>query len=437
MFFYYTQLAWISLKRTPWLSAMMVLAVAMGIAANLTMLTIYSVMSNNPMAHKNDRIAAIQLNSWGHQEGYWDNNGIPVSLTYMDAKAVYDAEVAEQVVLTANTGVNVKSPDLQLPASVEETRLVTRDFFTMFDAVFLYGSAWPKEEDANGERVVVLSEAINDKLFLGNDSVGKFVLLDGQPYTIVGVVQDRWHPTPSIYDLHGNPFREAPKLYLPFFSVTKREFPNWGNMSGWKHEEIRTRQDFLASEIVWIYAWAGFSSAQNKAEFETFIGNYIAQQQQLGRYRMFQDYHLQSPRQWLEIYKVVTDDDRMLLGFSFAFLSVCLMNTAVLLLAKFIRNAPEAGLRRALGADRGSIFLQHMTEAMLVSCVGAVLGLAFSALSLEGIRMMYQSYDEVATVHLQTYGFAVVLALATGVLCGFLPALKIGRTAPALYLKAD
>jgi putative ABC transport system permease protein len=437
MFKYYLQLSWLSLKRNPLLSLMMVLAVAMGIASNLTMLTIYSVMSNNPMAHKNTRIAAVQLNSWGDKSGYYENNGIPVSLTYQDAKAIYDANVAQQVVLTSNTGVTINTIDAEDRSSVEETRLVTRDFFAMFDVQFIYGAPWSILEDSDAEQVVVLSEYLNDKLFAGQNSVGKAVILDGVTYTVVAVVSDNWHISPSVYDLYGKPFRAAPKLYLPFFNVQKRIFPNWGNTVSWRNEDIRTLSGFLASEVVWIYTWAGFSSEENKASFQQFLSSYIKQQHSHGRFPLFQDYHLQSPAQWLEIFGVVNDDDRMLLGFSFAFLLVCLMNTSVLLFAKFSRNAPEAGLRRALGANSQSIFFQHMTEAALITCAGAVLGLLLSAVGLEGVRKMYASYNSIATVNSDTYVFAVALAVFTGLMSGFLPALKISLTVPALYLKTE
>src|SRR5690606_39829251 len=75
-----------------------------------------------------------------------------------------------------------------------------------------------------------------------------------------------------------------------------------------KDEQIRSRADFLASETVWIYAWAGFSSAENRAEFDSFLNSYVATQHQLGRFPLFQDYHLQSPEDWLKIYEVRSEE---------------------------------------------------------------------------------------------------------------------------------
>jgi putative ABC transport system permease protein len=434
---YYFRLAWLSLKKTPVLSALMALAIAVGIASCLTILTMYSVISSNPMAHKNDQIAAIQLNTWGDEDGYYENNGIPVSLTYKDAVAIYESGVPEQVVLTINSVVKVDSLSNDIPPSSEETRMVTRDFFAMFDVPFQYGGTWSEQDDRNGERVVVMSERLSEKYFPNSNPVGQVISFGGIDHTIVGVVPDTWNQTPSVYDLYGNPFRPAPKLYIPFFGNKHREYPVWGNMSGWRDEDIRSREDFLSSEVVWIYAWAGFSSPDNRAEFDSFLKRYVATQHQLGRFPLFQDYHLQSPEEWLKIYTVVQEDDKLLLWFSFAFLIVCLVNSVVLLLAKFSRNAPEAGVRRALGANKKSIFLQHMTESLMISCMGAILGLALSAIGLSAVRTMYHNFDAVAAVNAYTFVYAVILALVAGIFSGFLPALNISRTEPARYLKAD
>lgn len=437
MLTYYFRLSWLSLKKTPVLSALMVLAIAVGIASCLTVLTMYSVISRNPMEHKNNSIAAIQLNSWGDEGGYYENNGIPVSLTYKDARALYDADLADQLVLTINSASNVDSVDADTPASVEETRMVTRDFFAMFDVPFEHGNAWNKADDKQGERVAVLSNILSQKYFQNTNPVGKTLSLGGLNYTIVGVVAENWNQTPSVYDLYGNPFRDAPKIYIPFFTSKHREYPIWGNVSGWRNDNIRSWEDLLKSESVWVYTWAGFSSPERRAGFEQFLKTYIAEQHQQGRFPLSQDYHLRSPKEWLDIFEVVKEDDKLLLWFSFAFLIVCLMNSVVLLLAKFLRHAPEAGVRRALGASKRSIFMQHLSESIMISCMGALLGLGLAALGLRAVRSMYSNFDTVAAVNNQTLIYAVLLALVAGIISGFLPALKISQTEPARYLKAD
>jgi len=434
---YYIRLSWLSLKKTPVLSTLMVLAVAVGIGSCLTILTLYGAVSSNPMAHKNESIAAIQLNTWGDEGGYYENNNIPVSLTYLDAKALYDADVADQLVLTILAGMAVNVPGADQDASVEESRVVTRDFFDMFDVPLIEGATWSERADQYGEPVAILNEALAKKYWPDSEAVGKSMELEGVAHTVVGVVDEGWNMTPSVYDLYGEPFRDAPQIYIPFFQVAEKQLPFWGNMSGWKVEDIRSHQDLLDSELVWIYAWAGFSSEQNRGEFEQFLRGFIDQQHEQGRYPLSQDFYLQTPEQWLDIFEVVSEDDKLLLLMSFAFLSVCLLNSVVLLLAKFSRHAPEAGVRRALGASKSSIFIQHLSESLMIALLGAALGLVLSLLGLAGVRQLYDNYTGIASVSTLTYVAAIALALLAGVLSGLLPSFKISRTAPALYLKAD
>ena len=69
--------------------------------------------------------------------------------------------------------------------------------------------------------------------------------------------------------------------------------------------------------------------------------------------------------------RVVDNDNRMLVGVAFAFLAICLLNTVGMLLAKFLKSAPGVGIRRALGATRGQIFRQYLTEAALLELATA------------------------------------------------------------------
>ncbi|MEQ9209278.1 MAG: FtsX-like permease family protein, partial [Pseudomonadales bacterium] len=367
---------------------------------------------------------------------YYTNNGIPVSLTYKDAKALYDANIADQLVLTMNSGLAVNVPDSGQAPSFEETRMVTRGFFDMFDVPIIEGSAWNEQADQYGEPVVILNEALAKKYWPADEVIGKTIELEGVVHRVVGIVEEGWNMTPSVYDLFA-PFGEAPKLYVPFFQIAEKRFPVWGNMASWQQEDLRSYQDLLDSEVVWIFAWAGFSSDQNRAEFEQFLHRYVDQQHEQGRFPLFQDVHLQSPEQWLEIFEVVSEDDKLLLIMSFAFLSVCLLNSVVLLLAKFSRHAAEAGVRRALGASKTSIFIQHLSESLVIAVLGAALGFVFSIFGLVGVRHLYNNYSAIASVSNTTYVAAIALALLAGVLSGLLPSFKISRTAPALYLKAD
>src|SRR5690606_13919732 len=222
-----------------------------------------------------------------------------------------------------------------------------------------------------------------------------------------------------------------------FLNFERKAFPSWGDSNGWKYEAVSNHQEFLMTEHVWVQAWVSLVGAQQYQGYEQFLRNYINEQKQLGRFQRPLKFHLNTPEQWLDINAVVSEDTRILVGLSLAFLLVCLVNAVVLLLAKFLRKAPEAGLRRALGASRQAIFIQHLSEAALIGCAGALLGLALSWLGLLGVRALYTDYQQLAVMNLATVGGALLLAIASSLLSGILPAWQIAQTPPARYLKAQ
>ena len=105
-------------------------------------------------------------------------------------------------------------------------------------------------------------------------------------------------------------------------------------------------------------------------------------------------------------------------------------NTANLLLARIMGRAHELGIRTALGAERGRIIRQLLTESLLLSCGAGVLGIAFSyalvrvlvALDPGGIPRFEQ-----ASVDFRVLAFAIALSMAAGALAGTAPALLAGR----------
>lgn len=435
MWKYYLRLSLYSLRKTPVLSLLMVLAIATGIAANLTILTMHSVVSSNPLEHKNDRLFAVQLNAWDPDREYFALNAIPPQVTYQDAKALYDANVADEVVIMRKAGVTIQLPESAEPPSAYATRMTTRDFFSMFDVKFIYGAPWSKNADENPENVVVISEGMNNKFFKGANSLGQTLLMDGEIFTVVGVVSEKWQLVPNVYDLNNLSFEAAADAYFPFFFSAAKPYQTWGNVQGWSVQDVRTHQDFLQSEYVWVQAWVGLNSAEKKQEFSQFLEAYVSSQKQQGRFKRTPGYQLNTPQEWLEINGVISKDNKQLLMLSFVFLMICLVNSTVLMLAKFLRKAPEAGIRRALGASRYSIFFQHLTEAFIVGVTGALVGLLLSLGGLAAVRTLYSNYENVAVFNGFTVVAAILLALVATLFSGFLPAWRISHAAPAQYLK--
>ena len=143
--------------------------------------------------------------------------------------------------------------------------------------------------------------------------------------------------------------------------------------------------------------------------------------------------------QWMESQHVVVDDVNVLMGLSFLFLIVCLLNTIGLLLAKVARRTGDISLRRALGASRRGIFSQYNVEAGVIGFGGGILGIGMTWLGLQGILALYGEFEFMTrlvqmdwVVIFDAIGLAVVSALAAALY----PTWRACAVHPANQLKA-
>ncbi len=392
MFRYYLKLGVLSIRANPALSALMVAAIGIGIGACMTIATIHHIMGGNPIPHKSDQLYYVQVDNWDPSEPYDEPNEPPVQLTYLDAIALLDANKASrQVIGYKAMRVVEPSTDDSSPFQIE-TRATTGDFFSMFDVPFAYGSGWDKSADDARERVVVLSDSMNEQLFGGADSTGESVRLNGELYRIVGVLGE-WTPVPKFYDLNNNTFQEPEKMYLPFTVAIAGEFGSSGNTNCWKPVGDGGVEAFRASECIWIQMWVELRSESEKQDYLQFLDAYVGDQKELGRFPRPLNNRLSDVEEWMEVNEVVDEDVGVLLGLAVLFLIVCLLNTIGLLLAKVLRRSMDTSLRRALGASRSALFSQYVVEAGIIGVAGGVLGIALTWLGLRGIENLFSEFD--------------------------------------------
>ena len=442
---YYFQLAFRNLRRNPGLTALMIGAVALGIAVCVMTLTMYRAMSGNPIWWKNDVLFAVTMDFWDPQQAYFEDRPElpPEQLTYRDAMAVYASDIPKRKVIM-HKAIGIVSVDgQQVKPERALTRVTTKDFFELFDAPLQYGGTWTDAADTGPEPVMVLSRKLNEKLFGGANSVGRRVRWNDSEFRIIGV-RDHWMPLPTFYDINNGSLEEPEDVYIPFGWSAALELPSAGNNNGWKPEDIKTYQEYLASENIWIQMWVELPDTAARDRFQAFLDNYSQDQKRAGRYQRPLNNRLTKPAQWLVDNEVVGNDDRVLVGLAFAFLAVCLLNTVGLLLAKFLNNAPITGVRRALGASRKQIFMQHLVEVGVISSIGALLGLALGGLLLMGLRALYTvdptdagGTQALAHVDVTSVVTALALAFLATIAAGLYPAWRIGRIPPASYLKAQ
>ncbi len=443
MFNYYLRLAWKSLWATPIVTLLMLTAIALGIGSAMGTLTIYHLMSADPIPEKSAQLFAVQLRSYDNKQSSWGgmNDGFPLQITYQDAMNLHQSKFisAQSFPQTpmVSTGFAVQTDDPSITPKLNSARAADNDFFAMFNAPFAYGTAWDKSIDAQGIEVVVIGDKLNNSLFGGGNNVGKTLYLNQKAFRIVGILK-HWQPTPLFYDVNNGAFNDAAQLFIPFSLIAANQYRSWGNNSSWKYEDIYTFNDKLASETHWIQYWVELKTAKEKYAYQQYLQNYIKAQKQQGRFeREDASADLKDVTTWLSYNEVVNKDYRVLVGLSFLLLMVCLVNTISLLLAKFLRRAPEVGVRRALGASQRQVFLQHLIEVSLLGFTGGLLGLLLAQLGLWLLKDNYQQYQLLTKMDISMLLIAPLLAISSSILAGLYPAWKICRTQPAVYLKSQ
>jgi putative ABC transport system permease protein len=438
MFGYYLRLALRSLRSNPILTTLMVAAIGLGIGVSMTMLSIYYLMSSNPIRYKNDILYAVQLDSWDPNEP-WDDDDptqAPWELTYRDAMALRASDIPTREVAMFKVSFIVQPEREDVHPFLVSARATDSDFFSLFDVPFLYGSPWDYAMDDAGERVVVINKEINDQVFGGENSVGRTIQMNERTYKVAGVIDD-WNPTPLYYDVNNGAFDEAEEVFVPFTHAVSLEMDSSGNTNCWKPEPVDSFQAFLNSECVWIQYWVQLDNADQLERYRTFIDSYVGEQKKLGRFQRPLNNKLTRVGDWLRIREVSGDDSPVLVGLSFGFLIVCVLNTVGLLLAKFIGKAPQIGLRRALGATRRAIFGQHLIEVAVVGLAGGLLGLGLAWLGLRGVQSLLEGADRYAHLDFNMLAAGLAIALAASFAAGLYPTWRVCRMSPAPFLKTQ
>ena len=437
MFGYYLKLALLSLRRNPLLSGLMMAAIAIGIGACMTVISIYHVMSGNPIPHKSDQLYYVQLDGWNPLEANNDLGLPPNQLTYRDATALLDAARARRQVVSYQVGRIIEpSGDDARPFEVSG-RATTRDFFAMFDVPFLHGGGWDRSADDGRERVVVMRRSVSERLFGAADPVGERVRMNGDFYRVSGVIDD-WDPVPRFYDVTTSAFNDSADVFIPFSVAIDEELNGWGNTNCWKPVDEPGWEGFLNSECVWMQMWVELHGADEVAEYQAFIDAYAQEQKALGRFARPLNNRLSPVMQHLEEQQVVDDSVFILLVLAVLFLAVCLLNTIGLLLAKVMRRSGEISLRRAVGASRSNVFSQYIVEAALIGFAGGLFGLVLTRLGLFGIDRLYTGATNIQKL-LQMDWLMVLTAIALAVLAAIAAALyptwRVSRIQPASQLK--
>jgi len=438
MFKYNVKLAFKSMRRNPIMTGLMVAAIAVGIGVSITTLTVYYLMSGNPIPDKSNELFAITMDSWDPLRPFDDDNPerAPHQVTFHDAeRLIAIGKGKRQTAMFESSLIIEPINDGELPYEAG-ARVTSGDFFPMFNVPFIYGSGWDKAADEAAEPMVVLTKALNERLFGGDDSVGKWLTMQGTRFQVAGVI-DAWEPIPRFYDPINGGFREVNDMFIPYSLTRTLELQSTGSDWGWKAEEISSFEQWLNSEAVWIQYIVELDSARDRDEYTSHLDAYVGEQKRLGRFERPLNNNLYNVMEWMEYHEVVATDSKVLVGLSFLFLTVCLLSTIALMLTKFVGKKGETSLRRALGASRKVIFRQQIVEVAVVGFSGGLIGLALAGLGLQGIEYLYDAPAGLVTLDWVMVFAAIAIAVFSGMIAGLYPAWRVCSIPPAAQLKTQ
>jgi predicted permease len=292
------------------------------------------------------------------------------------------------------------------PAQINASRL-TASIFPVLGVAPLLGRAFTQQEDERRQGVVVLSYQMWHSRFHGDAHIlGQKILLDRRPYEIIGVM-----PREFEFPLVPGQLNRS-ELWVPM-SLTQTElsdgFGSWnfhmtGRLQpGVSPEQARQNAQRVADEIM-----RGFPPV-------------------MGPLRIHSAVH--------PLAEATVAEARPLLRTLFLAVVVVLFiacaNLAGLLLVRAIRRRRETAVRLALGASGASILRQNLLETLTLSLAGGLLGIGLASVALRaGIGLLPETLPRVSAIRLDgtVVAFALLLALATGLLCGLVPALAASRT---------
>ena len=426
------------MRRNPMMTALMVAAIAVGIGVSMTTLSVFYMMSSNPIPDKSDVLFAITLDSWNPLRPFSDDKPerAPHQLTFQDAERLLALGEGKRQTAMFETSLIVEpSGEDELPFEAG-ARVTHGDFFAMFTVPFIYGSAWDAEADTAGKQVVVLTRRLNDRLFGGENSVGNWLTMHGSRFQVVGVI-DNWEPTPRFYDPINGAFREINEMFIPFSLERPMDLPPAGSDWGWKAESISSPEQWLASEACWIQYFVELESSREREQYVAHLDAYVEEQKKLGRFGRPMNNSIFDVEEWMEYHEVVARDSRVLVGLSFLFLLVCIISTIALTLTKFVGKKAETSLRRALGASRTTIFNQQIVEVSLIGFSGGLIGLILVTLGLQGIEYLYDSPEGLVRLDWLMVFTAVAAAIISSILAGVYPAWRVCSIPPATQLKTQ
>jgi putative ABC transport system permease protein len=436
MFSYYLDLGVRSLSRNVVITGLMILLIAVGVAGSMTTYALLSAVSANPLPAKSGRLFVPQIDNRGPNRVTNDGEPDP-ELTLQDVAALRGSHEGAGQAAIYPVSISAVPADPNIQPVAASGYAVTADFFRMFAVPFLYGGVWSKPDDDEGGNAVVIGSELNQKLFHGENSVGRELPLEGHVYRIAGVLSP-WNPQPRFYAVADvQAFGRSPEIFLPFQRAINLKMPTAGSTFCALNYQGKGWDDLVRSECSWISFWVELPDPAAADRYRSFLLGYVEEQRANGRFNWPAYTRLRDLSSWLKYMKVVPSEARISFIVALGLLLVCTVNTIGLLLARFMRRGPDIAIRRALGASRGAIYAQYLIEAAVIGLAGGLLGLLLTACFVDSLDLVFEAkIARIVHLDVSTLALAIALAVVVAMLAAAYPVWRASRIQPAWQLKA-
>ena len=384
--------AWRTLRRRPAFAVIAVLTLALGLGANVAMFSVIRAVLLRPLPYESPDALVKMVGL--DRETSEKNNLSPAD--FLDFAR--ETRTLQRVGAHGWIGFFTIADGAGLPERVGGVS-VTEGFFPTLGATFVLGRSFTTDEDApNGPLTVILSHGFWQRRFGGDRTmVGRSIDVNTRPATVVGVLAE------SFRHVEINPEREA-DVFLPY------AFPTTDANRGGHFIRAVGRLR------------GGVSVDQARAELTAIAA------------RLERDHPQDNTNQGVHVaplHDALVAEARpalLLLGAAVLFvLLVACANLGNLLLAQGASRRAELAVRASMGAGRGRLIRQLITESVALSLLGAIAGLSLAVISTRALTML----GAAGVPRAQDIGvdwvvllYALALAIATGVLAGILPAIQ-------------
>ncbi len=379
---------WRALWQRPGFAVVTLCTLALGIGATTVMFTVLYGVLLKPLPYPDpERLVAVLT----HTDKYGELWGISY-LNFVDAEL--QARALAPVAAWAYGGGTIgQSGD----AEYAEGRQISSQLFSVFNVMPSLGRPFlPEEDKPGGAPVVIISHELWQRRFGGKPSaIGLPLLLDGKPSTVVGVAPDG-------FELDGNA-----SVFTPLGQNPERRMGN--RLANFLHVVARLRD--------------GMTPVQAQSELSVISQRLAAQYPEANAGRSFRLQPLLQER-----VGTIRSTLWLLLGAVTLVLLIASANVASLLLARAVSREREVAMRAALGAGRGRLVRQCLTESAILGLFGGALGVGLAALAIRPFVLLWPGSlpraEEIA-LDWRVLLFALAVSLLTSLLFGLAPALRL------------